>query len=69
MPEENEALRMSLRRAAYDAKEALVDLVVRLTPVDPGAARAVRQARSALFEAWTILCMPPDDGDDDDHSH
>jgi hypothetical protein len=60
--------RIALRRETYDVNEALVDLIVRLTPIDPSTASAVKKARSSLFEAWTILCTPPDD-DDDDHSH
>ena len=64
----DDELRIALRRETYDVNEALVDLIVRLTPVDASAASAVKKARSALFEAWTILCTPPDD-DDDDHSH
>lgn len=61
----NDDLRVALRRETYDANEALVDLIIRLTPHDPAAAAAIKQARSALFEAWTILCVPPDDHDDD----
>jgi hypothetical protein len=63
-----EAERIELRRATHDANDALVDLVVRLQPLDVEAAAAVKRARAALFEAWTILCMPPE-GDDDDHEH
>jgi hypothetical protein len=66
MPEDE--LRIVLRRETYDVNEALVDLIIRLTPVDASAANAVKKARSALFEAWTILCTPPDD-EDDDHGH
>lgn len=65
---DDDELRVALRRETYDANEALVDLIIRLTPHDPAAARAIKQARSCLFEAWTILCVPPDDHDDDyDH--
>lgn len=59
--------RIAFRRETYDANEALVDLIVRLTPHDPAAANAIKQARSNLFEAWTILCVPPDDHEDEDH--
>lgn len=68
MPEDDDELRIALRRETYDANEALVDLIVRMTPLDPGAADAIKRARSSLFEAWTILCTPPDDADDD-HEH
>lgn len=68
MQDEDEQRRVALRRETYDANDALVDLVVRLTPIDPVAADAIKRARSSLFEAWTILCTPPDD-DDDDHDH
>jgi hypothetical protein len=61
----SDALRITLRREIYDANEALVDLIVRLTPIDGQAAAAIKQARASLFHAWTILCTPPDDPDDD----
>ena len=60
--------RVELRRDAYDLKEQLIGMLVRLAPADKDAAAAVTRARSAMFEAWTILCVPPED-DDDDHSH
>jgi hypothetical protein len=59
--------RIVFRREVYDANQALVDLIVRLTPHDPSAAAAIKQARSSLFEAWTVLCVPPDDHEDEDH--
>ncbi len=68
MQDENEGLRVALRRETYAANDALVDLIVRITPIDPAAADAIKRARSSLFEAWTILCTPPDD-EDDDHDH
>lgn len=64
--DDTELDRTSLRRETYAMNESLVSLVVRLTPLDPAAASAVKRARSALFEAWTVLCVPPDD---DDHDH
>jgi len=63
-----ETERVELRRETYDLNEQLVGLLVRLMPADKDAAAAVTCARSAMFEAWTILCTPPED-DDDDHSH
>lgn len=63
----DESERVALRREAYDLKEQAVDLLIRVTPVDVDAAAAVIRARSALFEAWTILCAPPQDDDDHDH--
>ncbi len=68
MTHERDELRTVLRREVYDFNEALVNLIIRLTPHDPFAAAAIKQARSSLFEAWTILCTPPDDHDDD-HDH
>ena len=68
MHEDNDELRVALRRETYEANDALVDLIVRITPIDRAAAEAIKRARSSLFEAWTILCTPPDD-DDDDHEH
>ena len=61
----SDEIRIALRREIYDANEALVDVIVRLTPVDEDAAGAIKKARSSLFHAWTILCTPPDDPDDD----
>ncbi len=57
--------RAGLRRETYDLNERLVALVTRLGAADPAAAASLTCARSALFEAWTILCVPPED--DDDH--
>ena len=57
--------RVELRRETHDLNERLADLVTRLGPVDHAAASAIKNARSALFEAWTILCSPPED--DEDH--
>lgn len=61
----NEAARIALRRQAYDLKEQTIDLLIRVTPADTEAAAALVRARAALFDAWTILCSPPED--DDDH--
>lgn len=61
----SESERVRLRREAYDLKEQAVNLLIRVTPVDADAAAALIRARSALFEAWTVLCAPPED--DDDH--
>lgn len=61
----NDRERVELRREAYDLNESLVSLAMRLKFVDPEAEMAVTRARSALFEAWTILCVPAED--DDDH--
>lgn len=60
--------RTALRRATYDFNRGLIDLADDLDSTDTTAAAAVRNARLALFEAWTILCIPPSD-DDDDHDH
>ena len=61
----SESERVGLRREVYDLKEQAVKLLGRVTPVDADAAAALIRARSALFEAWTVLCAPP--GDDEDH--
>ena len=58
--------RTSLRRRAHDANADLFALADALASVDCDAADAVRRARAALFEAWTILCEHQAD-DDDDH--
>ncbi len=57
--------RVVLRREAYDLKEQVLALALRLRGADTGAALALERAHNALFEAWTILCMPPDDHEDD----
>lgn len=56
--------RSSLRREAYDLKDACIELANRALPVDDLAAAAILRARYALFEAWTILCNPPEEEDD-----
>lgn len=60
--------RIRLRRDAYDLKEQVIALLVEVESADPQAAEALVRARSALFDAWTLLCLPPE-GEDDDHSH
>jgi len=56
--------RMALRREVHDLNQALVDILIKLPEVDTNAASAVHSARMALFDAWTILCTPPEDEDD-----
>lgn len=58
--------RTSLRRRTHDTNAELFALADALAGVEPDAADAVRRARAALFEAWTILCEHQAD-DDDDH--
>ena len=58
--------RTPLRRRTHDANAELFVLADALVAVDSDAADAVRRARAALFEAWTILCEHQAD-DDDDH--
>lgn len=60
--------RIALRRRTHDINATLVALADQLDGVDQDAARAVRRARAALFEAWTMLCQPPED-EDDHHEH
>ena len=60
--------RTALRRATYQFNRGLIDLADDLDSMDIAAAAAVRTARLALFEAWTILCVPPSD-DEEDHDH
>ena len=65
----SEAERIELRRAAHDLKDEVIDLFYKLDRLEgfEDAAAAVRRARLALFEAWTILCFPPDEDDDEEH--
>ncbi len=60
--------RETLRRATRDINGQVMDLFDKLDGFDPDAADAVRRARSALFEAWTVLCTPPEE-EDEDHDH
>ena len=60
--------RIALRRQTHDINATLVALADQLDSVDQDAACAVRKARAALFEAWTMLCKPPED-EDDHHEH
>ena len=60
--------RETLRRATRDLNGQVMDLYDKLDGFDSEAADAVRRARSALFEAWTILCTPPED-EDEDHDY
>jgi hypothetical protein len=60
----NDQQRIALRRETHDFNAGLAELADKLDAVDGAAASAVKLARSALFEAWTILCVPPDDEDD-----
>lgn len=55
--------RALLRREAYELKDACIYLADRAKPVDAEAADAIQRARYALFEAWTILCNPPEEED------
>jgi hypothetical protein len=63
---EVDEIRIVLRREAYDLKEKAAEFAAKLRPVSAEATRAVDRAHAAFFEAWTVLCMPPDD-DDDEH--
>jgi len=60
----NEAERIALRREAYDPKGQVIGLLIRVSAADADAKAALVRARSALFDAWTILCSPPDDEED-----
>ena len=58
--------RTPLRRRTHDANAELFELADALVNVNVDAADAVRRARAALFEAWTILCEHQVD-DEEDH--
>lgn len=55
----------ALRREILACKDALIDLSAKVDLLDGNAALSLKRARSMVFEAWTILCGPPED--DDDH--
>jgi hypothetical protein len=61
----DEERRVALRRTILDFKEEIHALAGEIEPFASDAAESLRAARSSLFEAWTILCGPPED--DDDH--
>jgi hypothetical protein len=56
--------RSTLRRESYELKDACIYLANKVKPVDAEAAEAIQRARYALFEAWTILCNPPEEEED-----
>ena len=65
MTDQDDGVRATLRRTAYDLKCGLADLYERLGSIDPDAAHAAHRARLAAFEAWTILATPFEK--DEDH--
>jgi hypothetical protein len=58
--------RVSLRRTTHDLNDTVFELLSKVEPISPEAARAIDRAHTALFEAWTYLCTPPGE-DDEDH--
>ena len=56
--------RVALRRETHDLNDALEDLLRRLTDSGEEAAGCVKRARASLFEAWTLLCTPPEEEED-----
>ncbi len=64
---EVDELSIALRRETYDLKENILAFAIKLRDFDADAVSAVERAHMALFEAWTILCMPPDDDEDEEH--
>lgn len=55
--------RLVLRREPYEMNRRPGDLLDEVID-DRDAASAVRAARRGLFDAWTALCIPPDDEED-----
>ncbi len=64
----NEEMRVTLRRTTHDLNDTVFELGHQVQSVSPDAAAAIDRAHTALFEAWTYLCTPPED-DADDHEH
>lgn len=56
--------RSTLRRETYDLKDACIFLANKVQPLDAEAAQALQRARHALFDAWTMLCRPPEEEED-----
>ena len=63
--DETDAHRIALRRSTHAIGDNLAELSLDLTDFAPEAAQAVNNARSAVFAAWTMLCVPPDEHEDD----
>ena len=63
--DETDAHRIALRRQTHAISDSLADLSLELTSFAPDAGAAVNHARSAVFAAWTMLCVPPDEHEDD----
>lgn len=63
--DETDAHRIVLRRQTHAIGDNLAMLSLDLATFAPEAAQAVNDARSAVFAAWTMLCVPPDDAEDD----
>lgn len=61
--------RIAMRRAAFDLKEDVIGLAAEVALIDTEAHAALTKARLALFEAWTMLCRPPEDEGDEPHDH
>jgi hypothetical protein len=56
--------RIGYRRELHRLKNELAMMQSKLAPYDPVAAAAMREARNAVFLAWTILALPSRDDDD-----
>lgn len=57
---------VALRQKILALKDQVVDLSIEVGDHDVDAARSMRRARAALFEAWTLMVGPPED-DEEDH--
>ncbi len=56
-----------LRRRILALKDEVLALVPDVSEVDESASGSLLRARNALFEAWTILTIPPDSNDNEEH--
>ncbi|AIT79820.1 hypothetical protein [Novosphingobium pentaromativorans] len=65
MTHDNNDERMALRREVHALNDGIGEIARRIAAIDKEAASAVNDARRHLFDAWTYLCIPPED--DDDH--
>ena len=64
MPRDGEDLG-DLRRRILALKDDVIALAPDVVAVDAEAGLSVHRARTALFEAWTILAGPPEEDEDD----
>lgn len=64
MLEDDEAV-IAVRRRILALKDELIAMSPQVVGINADAGDALTRARSALFQAWTLIVGPPDDEEDD----